>query len=153
MKSTAQAGIFALDHSDLNEFLFADVGTELNGMTLSVLSLLARIGGDPWKEAGRLASMPQTAAAATLAQIIASMPMTIWSLSDATAIAARLVRLLPSRSSGSASSETRSNQTWADKGRISYSAAVVPLICVAFGAAFALATFVHMAMPAVVGIR
>ena len=46
MKSTAQAGIFALDHSDLNEFLFADVGTERNGMTLSVLSLLARIGGD-----------------------------------------------------------------------------------------------------------
>ena len=148
MKSTAQAGIFALNHSDLNEFLFGDVGTELNGMTLSVLSLFARIGGDPWKEAGRLAIMPQTTAAATLAQIIASMPMTIWSLSDATAIAARLVRLLPSRSS-----ETRSNQTWADKGRISYSAAVVPLICVAFGAAFALATFLHMAMPAVVGLR
>ena len=44
-----------LSRSDLNNFLFADVGVESSGMTLSVLSVLARLGMDPWQEvaAGR----------------------------------------------------------------------------------------------------
>jgi hypothetical protein len=153
MKPPKQSDMFALEHSDLNEFLFAIVGTELNGMALTVLSLFARIDGDPWREAGRLASMPKTAASASLAQIIAGMPMTVWSLSDATAIAARLVCLLPSRSSASASTEIQSRQRWAGRGRISYRAAVVPLLCIALGVAFAFAAFVHLAVPAVVGLR
>jgi hypothetical protein len=47
---------FVLRNSDLNKFLFADVGSEPNGMTLSVVSLLARLGHDPWREAGQLAT-------------------------------------------------------------------------------------------------
>jgi hypothetical protein len=153
MKPPKQSDMFALEHSDLNEFLFAIVGTELNGMALTVLSLFARIDGDPWREAGRLASMPQTAASATLAQIIASMPMTVWSLSDATAIAARLVLLLPSQSSESASTEIQADQIRGGKGRSSYKAAVVPLICIALGAAFAFTTFIQMATPVVFSLR
>jgi hypothetical protein len=38
---------YALQHSDLNGFLFAAVGNEANGMTLSVLSALARLEMDP----------------------------------------------------------------------------------------------------------
>jgi hypothetical protein len=86
-----------LSRSDLNNFLFADVGVESSGMTLSVLSVLARLGMDPWQEAARLAQMPRTAAVEGLARIIAAMPSSLWSLPDATAIAARLVALLPSR--------------------------------------------------------
>ena len=45
------AARFSLLHSDLNDFLFASVGDEQNGMPLSVLSALTRLGVDPWEEA------------------------------------------------------------------------------------------------------
>ena len=38
---------FALRRSGLGEFLFAAVGTEANGMTLSLVSVFARLGNDP----------------------------------------------------------------------------------------------------------
>ena len=57
----------ALQRSDLNNFLFADVGTEASGMTLSVVSLFARQGNDPWREADRLAGLPKSEATASLA--------------------------------------------------------------------------------------
>jgi hypothetical protein len=50
----------ALQNSDLNPFLYADVGTELNGSTLTMLSVLARLGKDPWVEAARCAALLQT---------------------------------------------------------------------------------------------
>ncbi len=34
---------FALKNSGLNEFLFAEIGTELNGSPLTILSVLARL--------------------------------------------------------------------------------------------------------------
>ncbi len=89
---------FALQQSGLNEFLYSSVGVEPNGMALSVVSLFARLGADPWREAGRLAGLPRTEAVAALAQIIATMPAGVWSLPDAQAIASRLIALLPSRS-------------------------------------------------------
>ncbi len=89
----------ALQRSDLNSFLFADIGEEANGMTLSVLSTLARSDVDPWQEAERLAKLPRPEATRELAKTIAAMPATAWSLADAAAIAERLVVLLPSRGS------------------------------------------------------
>jgi hypothetical protein len=80
---------FALRRSGLNEFLFASVGTEPNGMALSVLSLFARLGDDPWKEAGKLVGLPEGEAIESLAQAISGMPRSIWTLLDATAIATR----------------------------------------------------------------
>jgi hypothetical protein len=87
--------VYALQRSDLNGFLFADVGVEASGMTLSVLSALSRLGMDPWQEASRLAKLPRTTAIEGLARIIASMPGSLWPLADATPIATRLVALLP----------------------------------------------------------
>jgi hypothetical protein len=92
----------ALSHSNLNGFLFADVGQEASGMPLSVLSTLARLGMDPWQEAGRLAKLPRNAAVDALARVIATMPASPWSLPDATDIAVRLVALLPTGTSGQA---------------------------------------------------
>ena len=89
---------FALRRSGLNEFLFAPVGTEANGMTLSVVSVFARLGDDPWLEAGRLARLPKSEATECLARTIASMPTSIWPLQAAEAIAARLIVLLPAQS-------------------------------------------------------
>ena len=88
---------FALRRSGLNEFLFASIGTEPNGMALSVLSLFARLGDDPWKEAGKLVGLPEREAIESLAQAISGMPRSAWTLLDATAIATRLVALLPTR--------------------------------------------------------
>ena len=93
----ADADSFSIERSDLNGFLFADVGVEPNGMTLSVLSAFARLGMDPWDEASRLARQPRSAATEGLARMIASLPPGLWPLPDSTAIAARLVALLPAR--------------------------------------------------------
>ncbi len=93
----ATIDVTALQRSDLNEFLFADVGTEANGMILSVASVLARQGNDPWREAGRLAELPKAEATDSLARTIAGMPRSLWGLSDAVVIAARLTGLLPVR--------------------------------------------------------
>jgi hypothetical protein len=87
----------ALVQSNLNEFLFADVGTEARGMTLSVISVLARQGLDPWREAGRLADLPKADATNSLARTIAGMPQSLWNLPDATVIASRLIGTLPRR--------------------------------------------------------
>ena len=43
----ASTDAFTLKNSDLNAFLYADVGTEMNGSVLTMLSVLARLGQDP----------------------------------------------------------------------------------------------------------
>jgi hypothetical protein len=88
---------FALKRSGLNNFLFAAVGNEPNGMTLSLVSVFARLGNDPWGEAARLAGLPKTEAIDSLARTIANMPRSGWALPDAVAIATRLIPLLPTR--------------------------------------------------------
>jgi hypothetical protein len=89
--------VTTLQRSDLNQFLFADIGTEANGMTLKILSVFARRGFDPWTEAGRLAVLSKAEATDSLAHMIADMPNSLWTLPDAAAIAARLIGMLPAR--------------------------------------------------------
>jgi hypothetical protein len=48
---------YSLIHSEFNDFLFALVGKEKNGMQLTVLSALVRLGFDPWREAARLSEL------------------------------------------------------------------------------------------------
>ena len=48
----------ALPGSEFNDFLFAPIGEDRNGMSVSVLSGLARTDVDPWKEAASLAQLP-----------------------------------------------------------------------------------------------
>lgn len=93
----ASPDVTALQRSDLNQFLFADVGTEASGMTLSVVSVFARQGSDPWREASRLAELPKAEATDSLARTIAAMPRSLWNPSEAIAISARLIGLLPAR--------------------------------------------------------
>jgi hypothetical protein len=88
---------FALKNSDLNAFLFADVGTELNGSALTILSVLARLGLDPWSEAARWAKMPKAAAIDCLAQSIEKMPLSPQALAETFATASSLVKLLPAQ--------------------------------------------------------
>ena len=87
--------VFQIGPSPLAPFLQAPVGVEDNGMELSVLSALARLGKDPWAEAARLADLPQPAAVDRLAGSILALSCPGWPVAEATAAAGRLVKLLP----------------------------------------------------------
>lgn len=91
-----ETDVFHLRKSNLNAFLFADVGAESNGMPLSVVSMLGRLGGDPWATAGRLAGQPRDAAVLELAEIITGTARAERSSVEIMAIATHLVSLLPS---------------------------------------------------------
>ena len=57
--------------SEFDDFLFAPIGEERNGMLLSVLSALARLDVDPWQEAADLARLPRDSATQRLTALIA----------------------------------------------------------------------------------
>jgi hypothetical protein len=97
---------FAFKNSGLNEFLFAEVGNEVNGSPLTILSVLARLGKDPWIEAARLARLPKAAIIDYLVGGIAQMPLCPQALGDARSTAARVVLLLPSQTPSLRPSET-----------------------------------------------
>jgi hypothetical protein len=80
---------------EFDAFLFAAIGEERNGMTLSVLSGLSRLNLDPWEEAVRLSRLPRQGAVEALGHSIARLPRGKWQLSDVAEIASRLVALLP----------------------------------------------------------
>jgi len=91
---------------DYGAFLFADVWVEPSGMSLSVNSALARLNLDPWREAGRLASMERTPAALVLSRAIARS-LNRPASADVPAIAARLINLLPDRAAARAAADGR----------------------------------------------
>jgi hypothetical protein len=82
---------------EFNAFLYAPLGEEQNGMELSMVSALARVGMDPWQEAARLAALPRDAAIDGLARLLGRLPGR--QSVDTAATAARLVTLLPQRGS------------------------------------------------------
>jgi hypothetical protein len=122
---------FSLINSEFNEFLFASVGEEKNGMRLSVLSALTRLGFDPWREAARLAGLPKEAAVRALAAAITMLPEGDWKVSDAGAIAASLVNRLPRR--GGPATQPRQPVTNGDQQ--AKSAVSLWLMCVVFAVA------------------
>ena len=119
---------FSLLHSDLNDFLFASVGDEQNGMPLNVVSGLTRLGIDPWEEAARLAALPKALAAEALAPMIALLPVGRAEPSDNLAVSHRLVELLPMH--GQAAPQTEKRLTANDKR---YFRVLLILACFALG--------------------
>jgi hypothetical protein len=93
----SHSDVFALKNSGLNEFLLAEVGREINGSPLTVLSVLARLGKDPRTEAARLARLPKSAIINDLANSISQMPLCPQALIDARTTATRIIQLLPSQ--------------------------------------------------------
>jgi hypothetical protein len=86
---------FSTLNARYEDFLFAPVCEDANGMRLSVISALARMNVDPWEEATRLAAMPKAIAEKTLLSILDVVSGRSWKSPEAAAVAARLVRLLP----------------------------------------------------------
>ena len=91
--------VFALKNSPLDSFLFAEIGVELNGSVLTMLSLLARLGVDPWATAAEWADAPRAKVVDLLAADIARMPLAPEAIAAAPATASRLACLLPLHSS------------------------------------------------------
>jgi len=118
---------FALPHSQFNEFLFASIGKEGNGMPLSVVSALARLEVDPWQEAARLADLPKELAAAALDGLIRRLPAGGWDPAETRKIADRLIELLPRRAAA------RSAEPQSGSGGKAKPPAVVVLLVVALG--------------------
>ncbi len=83
--------------SEFNDFLFAPVGEDRNGMPLSVVSVLARMGMDPWVEAASLADLPAETAARKLAEWLDVLPDPTLKPASPDTRAARLIALLPRR--------------------------------------------------------
>ena len=89
---------YTLAHSPYNPFLFAVVAEGEDGLPLTVLSALSRLGLDPWQEAARLAALPRDVAARTLAETIATLPRSDQSAAASHATATQLVTWLPTGS-------------------------------------------------------
>ena len=117
---------FSLLHSDLNDFLFAAIGEEQNGVTLSVVSALTRLGVDPWEEAARLTPLPKARAAETLAKLSIRRTESL----DDLVICRRLVELLPADKPARSLGCER-----AGAGQKKYWGALISLACLALAAA------------------
>lgn len=89
------ANMFALRDSTLNDFLYADIGTEDNGCGLTILSVLARLGKDPWAQAAVWCNTSKDAAVDALTQNIVQMHLRQHSGGSAHSTALRLIGLLP----------------------------------------------------------
>lgn len=85
--------------SEYDNFLFAPIGVERNGMLLSVVSLLGRRGLDPWEEAATLTRLSTNSAVQKLAGFLRALPNPVEQL-DPDVAAARLIALLPRRNAG-----------------------------------------------------
>jgi hypothetical protein len=93
--------------SEFDAFLFAHIGEEKNGMLLSVLSALARLDLDPWREAAELARMPQQTARQRLTSLIEALPKQPPPRPEPETISARLIALLPRAASPSVASSDK----------------------------------------------
>ena len=90
-----------------DDFLYARVCDEPNGMHLSVISALARMNVDPWDEAKRLAAMPKAMGERALVSILGLVSGSRCKSPEAEAIAARLIRLLPQPGEGTPTAANR----------------------------------------------
>ncbi len=86
--------------SEFDNFLFAPIGEDDDGMLLSVLSALTRLDVDPWKAAAELNQLPRETATRKLAAAISTIPNWRFVYPDTWTVADRLVALLP-KSAGS----------------------------------------------------
>lgn len=80
--------------TDFDEFLFAPIGEDASGMPLTLLSVLARLGVDPWQEASDLAHLPLEPAMQRLAARLEAVPNGPAPGADTVTLATRLIALL-----------------------------------------------------------
>ena len=85
------------DGSDFDEFLYAFVGEDRRGSMVTVLSCLARLGLDPWKEASALSGLSEEVASTRMGSLLAKIGDVPALARESETIARKLVSLLPAR--------------------------------------------------------
>jgi hypothetical protein len=80
--------------TDFDAFLYSSVGDDSNGFPLTLLTVLARLGVDPWEEAAELAALPTEPAMQRLAARLESRANAPASADDTVNLASRLIKLL-----------------------------------------------------------
>jgi hypothetical protein len=81
--------------TDFDAFLFAPIGEDASGMPLTLLSVLARLGIDPWEEAADLAHLALEPALQRLTSRLEAAPGSRpATAADTVNIATRLIALL-----------------------------------------------------------
>jgi hypothetical protein len=83
-------------HSPFDNFLFANV-IENDTQPVTVISMLSRLGLDPWVEASRLSQLPKRQALVSFSKTIRKCECQSIPASNADEIAAGLIDYLPSR--------------------------------------------------------
>ena len=91
----ARADVLHPDGSDFHQFLYAFVGADRDGFMVTVLSTLARLGLDPWKEASELADPSKEAAEDRLGVLLAGFRDVPALTGEKESIARTLIALLP----------------------------------------------------------
>jgi hypothetical protein len=141
---------FRPSRPDFDKFLFATVGEEINGIPLSVISALTRLGLDPWQEAGRLSSLSNREAVEQLARLIAELPDAPRPRGEARDIAVGLIGLLPRRDANRLSApqlQTRPLFSTPLLPRPSY----LWVVCFVLAAAVLLSAIFHGGLPFGIG--
>ncbi|SNT41774.1 hypothetical protein [Tropicimonas sediminicola] len=95
------------DGTDFDRFLYASVGEDRAGSSVTVVSALARLGLDPWKEAAKLSSLGRDAACARLGRSLSGFKDVPSLALEHAAVAATLTSLLPNRLSRRATKLTK----------------------------------------------
>lgn len=95
----AASTILNPNNPDFERFLYASVGEDRAGSTVSVLSALARLNVDPWVEAAELAALGRSAAGARLSLLLSRCREVPRLGQDHQAVAHDLARLLPEHTS------------------------------------------------------
>lgn len=80
---------------EFERFLYASVGEDRNGYVVTVLSTLARLGLDPWKETADLVTLGRDAARTRLGTLLARFRDVPTLASDHSRVARDLSQLLP----------------------------------------------------------
>lgn len=78
-------------------FLYAPLGEDRRGSSVTVLSMLARLGIDPWGEASELSRLPEVAARQRLEALMVRFHDVSTRAPDRSGIVSSLLALLPRR--------------------------------------------------------
>lgn len=84
-------------------FLHAPLGEDRRGSSVTVLSMLARLGVDPWSEASELSRLPVAAARQRLEALMTRFHDVPTPVPDRSRIVSSLLALLPSRATTASS--------------------------------------------------
>ncbi|MDU8946687.1 hypothetical protein [Ovoidimarina sediminis] len=118
-----------LQPPEFERFLHATIGEDQNGYAVTVLSMLARLGLDPWNETADLVTIGRESAGARLGSLLSRFRDVPTLGSDHGRVARELILLLPE--STPAQTFQRAASTVAD-GRLGSSGAIWTILAIIF---------------------